>query len=284
MQKIGEILVAAGIVAVPLMLFSVVAIALIAERIVFWYRVNRRQGRVVRTALELYREDPSLAQEKLERNIDLPIARIFLEVMNLEDAEPDEVALAIDGATQAEIPVVKRFNNIFDTIVTLSPLLGLLGTVLGLIRSFGSLDLGSIGGAGTTNVTSGISEALTSTAFGLVVAVFTLFFANTFRGLYLRQFALIQEYSAELELLYRRHRKQRLAPSTPDSSTPDPLPSEVSTPESPQPEITQSNPTELEIAEPETPQPEPLQSEVSKSDAPDPARHNSEVSHETAYH
>lgn len=191
MQRLSEILMAAGIVAIPLLLFSITAIALVVERIVFWARLNRRQERVIKDVLVLYRDDPQLAIEKLDRNVDLPIARIFLKALSLEDAEPEEFALAIDGATQAELPVLKRFNNIFDTIVTLSPLLGLLGTVLGLIRSFSALNLGDIGGTKTAGVTSGISEALVSTAFGLVVAVFTLFFANVFRGFYLRQLALI---------------------------------------------------------------------------------------------
>lgn len=208
MQKLGEIVITAGIVGIPLLLFSIVAIALIIERLVFWTRVIRRQDQVIKTALNLYRDQPKLAIEKLQRNIDLPIARIFLEAMMLEDGEPEEFALAIDGATQAEVPVLKRFTNIFDTIVTIAPLLGLLGTVLGLIQSFGSLNLGDVGGTKTAGVTAGISEALVSTAFGLVVALFTLFFANTFRGFYLRQLALIQERSAQLELLHRRHLKQ----------------------------------------------------------------------------
>jgi len=209
MQSLGEILVAAGIVAIPLLLFSITAIALVAERIVFWERLNRRQGRVIKDALMLYRDNPKLAVEKLDRNLDLPIARIFLKALSLEEAEPEEFALAIDGATQAELPILKRFSNIFDTIVTLSHLLGLLGTVLGLIRSFSALNLGDIGGTKTAGVTSGISEALVSTAFGLVVAVFTLFFANLFRGFYLRQLALIQEHAAELELIHRRHLKSQ---------------------------------------------------------------------------
>lgn len=208
MQKLGEILMAAGIVAVPLLLFSIVSTTLIGERIVFWYRVSRHQNQVVKTSLDLYRDEPGLAIEKLQRHVDLPIARIFLGAITLEDGEPEEFALAIDGAIQAEIPVLKRFSNIFDTIVTLAPLLGLLGTVLGLIQSFNSLNLGDVGGTKTAGVTSGISEALVSTAFGLVVALFTLFFANTFRGFYLRQLALIQECSAQLELLHRRHLKR----------------------------------------------------------------------------
>lgn len=208
MQRLGEILISAGIVAIPLLAFSIVALALIVERTVFWYRINRRQEKVIKEALTLYREDPALTIAKLERNVDLPMARIFLEALSLEDAEPDELALAIDGATQAEVPNLKRFNSVFDTIVTLSPLLGLLGTVLGLIQAFSALNLGDIGGTKTVGVTTGISEALTSTAFGLIVAVVTLFFANTFRGFYLRQLAMIQEHSAELELLHRRRHKQ----------------------------------------------------------------------------
>lgn len=208
MQKLGEILMAAGIVAIPLLVFSIVAISLTIERMVFWVRLLRRQNLVVNTALELYRTQPDLAIEKLERHLDLPLARILLQAMTLEDGEPEEFALAIDGAIQAEIPVLKRFTNIFDTIVTIAPLLGLLGTVLGLIQSFSSLNLGDVGGAKTANVTAGISEALTSTALGLVVALLTLFFANTFRGFYVRQLALIQERSAQLELLHRRHLKR----------------------------------------------------------------------------
>lgn len=100
--------------------------------------------------------------------------------------------------------MLKRFQNIFDTIISLAPLLGLLGTVLGLIYSFKSLNIGDVGGSRTAGVTSGISEALVSTASGLVVAIFTLLFANTFRGLYQRQIARIQEYGGQLELLYRR--------------------------------------------------------------------------------
>ena len=95
-------------------------------------------------------------------------------------------------------------------------MLGLLGTVLGLIASFASLNLGDVGGSQTANVTGGISEALVSTAAGLIVAIFTLLFANTFRGMYQRQMALIQEYGGELELLYRRRyeRGERIHAST----------------------------------------------------------------------
>ena len=175
---------------------------MIAERLWFWFRVNRRQKRVVREVLRLYQHDSDVAIRKLQQNADLPIARIFLEALELNHPSPEKFRIALESAAQAEIPTLKRFSTAFDTIISLSPLLGLLGTVLGLITSFASLNIGDVGGTKTAGVTAGISEALVSTASGLVVAIFTLMFANTFRGFYLRQIALIQEYGGQIELLY----------------------------------------------------------------------------------
>lgn len=206
---ISNLFAAGGVVMWPLLGFSVLGIALIAERVAFWFRVNRRQGRVVREVLNLYRRDNVVgALDKLQQNADLPIARIFLAALELENPNPEEFRLALESEAQAEIPVLKRFNNVFDTIISVAPLLGLLGTVTGLITSFSSLNLGDVGGSKTTGVTAGISEALVSTATGLVVAIFILLFANTFRGLYQRQIARIQEYGGQLELLYRRRYEQ----------------------------------------------------------------------------
>ncbi|MDY7023381.1 MAG: MotA/TolQ/ExbB proton channel family protein [Cyanobacteriota bacterium] len=194
----------AGIVAWPLLAFSVVAIALVIERGYFWFRTWRRQSQVVRDALKLYKAYPERAIDLLQLNVDLPIARIFLEALELDNPNPEEFRLAIESAAQAEIPTFRRFSTVFDTIIAISPLLGLLGTVLGLITAFSSLQIGDIGGSSTTGVTGGISEALASTVLGLVVAIFTVLFANTFKGFYKRQIALIQEYAGQLELLYRR--------------------------------------------------------------------------------
>ncbi|MBN3880178.1 MULTISPECIES: MotA/TolQ/ExbB proton channel family protein [unclassified Nostoc] len=202
---IQNLFAAGGVVMWPLLAFSVLGVALIIERVRFWVRINKRQSRVVRDVLNLYRLDNLVgAMDKLQKNADLPLARIFLAALELEEPNPEEFRLALESESQAEIPVLKRFQNLFETIISLAPLLGLLGTVLGLIASFASLNLGDVGGSKTTNVTAGISEALVSTASGLIVAIFILMFANTFRGLYQRQIALIQEYGGQLELLYRR--------------------------------------------------------------------------------
>ncbi|BDI14898.1 hypothetical protein ANSO36C_07000 [Nostoc cf. commune SO-36] len=204
-MEISNLFIAGGIVMWPLLGFSLLGVALIIERIIFWVRINNRQNKVVREVLQLYRLDNVVgALDKLQKNADLPISRIFLAALELEEPTPEEFRLALESEAQGEIPLLKRSQNIFETIIGLAPLLGLLGTVLGLINSFASLNIGDVGGTKTAGVTSGISEALVSTASGLVVAIFTLLFANTFRGLYQRQIAWIQEYGGQLELLYRR--------------------------------------------------------------------------------
>jgi biopolymer transport protein ExbB len=109
----------------------------------------------------------------------------------------------------AEVPLLKRFNTVFDTVITVAPFLGLLGTVTGIIQILSSIQLGDIGGTDTQGVGQGIAEALYSTAFGLIVAIPTLLISNVFRSLYLRQLSKIQEYGGELELLHRQRQEMQ---------------------------------------------------------------------------
>jgi biopolymer transport protein ExbB len=204
-MSISAIFSAGGVVMLPLLAFSLLAIALILERIAFWQKITKRQHRLTREVLYLYPRDPQAALQKLEQNSDLPIARVFLAALELEQPTPEEFQLALESAAQAELPILNRFTSVFETIIGASPLLGLLGTILGLMQTFAALKIGDIGGSKTAGVTGGLSEALISTAYGLCVALFTLLFANTFRGLYRRQLASIQEYGGKLELLYRRY-------------------------------------------------------------------------------
>jgi len=208
----GRIFAAGGIVMGPLLVFSLVAIALIIERLIFWCRLNRRQRQVMQDILRIYRQEPVDVYAKLRQNVNLPIARIFMEALEIEGASPKQFHLALASAMQAELPHLRRFNTVFATIISVAPLLGLLGTILGLITSFDALQLGDVG-ANANLVTGGIGEALVSTAAGLVVAIGTLLFANLFRGLYKRQIALIQEYGGQFEILYETHyeRQRQLA-------------------------------------------------------------------------
>ena len=185
----------------PLLGLSIFSLAMILERSLFWFRLARGQEKILKKVLTFYQEDPEMAHMTLKRHQHLPMARIFLAALSLKRPTPEKFRLALESAAQAEMPLLKRFSNSFETVTSVSPLLGLLGTVLGLIASLASLRIGDIESSQAAGVTGGISEALTSTATGLVIAIVTLFFASTFRGLYLQQIALIQEFGGQLELL-----------------------------------------------------------------------------------
>ena len=131
-----------------------------------------------------------------------------MSALSLDQATPEEFKLALESAAQAEIPLLKRFSTVFETVVGLAPLLGLLGTILGLISALSSVQIGDVGTTRASGVTAGIGEALVSTALGLVVAMVTLLFANLFQGLYRRQRAAIADYGGRLEIAYRQYYRQ----------------------------------------------------------------------------
>jgi biopolymer transport protein ExbB len=194
-----------GVVMYPLLFASMMVVTLAIERLYFWFKIGRRQKPLIRTILDLYQQRSPLVIDRLEREQDLPIARIFLSAIAIKDATPEEFCLAMESEAHQEIPILRRFNNIFDAIIGLAPLFGLLGTILGLINSFSALKIGTGGGSGTSTVVAGISEALVSTASGLVVAILASICANLFRGLYQRQLSQIQASTGQLELIHRRH-------------------------------------------------------------------------------
>ncbi|HSM83200.1 MAG TPA: MotA/TolQ/ExbB proton channel family protein [Nodosilinea sp.] len=199
---------AGGVVMVPLLLCSLLTLALAVERGWFWWRVSREQRGLVPQVLSMFDQSPQRAIAKLKQYPQLPIARIFLAALTLGDATPEEFRLALESAAQAELPLLKRFQTLFETVVGIAPLLGLLGTVLGLMRTFSTLRLGETAGPAAQGVTAGVSEALISTAAGLVVALGALLLTNLFQGLYRRQRAFIQAAGGKLEILYRRAQRQ----------------------------------------------------------------------------
>lgn len=99
---------------------------------------------------------------------------------------------------------MRRGDKLLEAVITIAPLLGLLGTVLGLISSLSSIRLGDLGTSATSNVTLGIAEALIATASGLVVAIVTLAFYRLFQAFLFQQVKVFHRAGNELELIYRR--------------------------------------------------------------------------------
>lgn len=204
-MEITKLFNAGGIVMYPLLMASIIVVTLAIERIYFWVKIGRRQQPLIRMVLDLYRQQSPLVFDRLDRDRDLPIARIFSAAISLKAATPEEFRLALESEAHQELPNLRRFNSVFDAVISLAPLFGLLGTILGLIESFSALKIGTGGGSSTTPVIAGIGMALVATASGLVVAIIASICANLFRGLYQRQLAQIQASTSQLELLHHRH-------------------------------------------------------------------------------
>jgi len=122
----------------------------------------------------------------------------------LDNPDPEVFHLALETGADDELSQMRKGDKILEGVIALSPLLGLLGTVLGLIRSLGSISLSDLGTASTTGVTLGIGESLISTAVGLVVAIIAVVFYRLFQAFWANQVRIFRKAGSDLELIYRQ--------------------------------------------------------------------------------
>jgi biopolymer transport protein ExbB len=185
-----------GIVMIPLLICSVISVTVIAER--YWVLRHLRSGAidVDTTILTLVAEGSLAAAMRVATRSWHPIARVLLAGLENKDLSPSR---AMEGAARAEMGQLKRYLPILDTIITLAPLLGLLGTITGMISAFGIMS--EAGLAQPHNVTGGIAEALIATATGLLIAIMTLVPYNYFNAKVEQFITLMEERATRLELL-----------------------------------------------------------------------------------
>jgi biopolymer transport protein ExbB len=166
-----------GIIMYPIVAVLVIAVAVILERLVWWtVQTARRDPNQLDKVYAALEEGDVPAAINLARDSKDPLVRTVWHGLNHVHAS---VEGALQVATGVEIQRAGRFMSVMDTTITLAPLLGLLGTVTGIMGSFnfvGNADLAP------TKVSGGIAEALIATACGLGIAIFTLIFFNFFNA------------------------------------------------------------------------------------------------------
>ncbi len=197
-----------GIVMWPLLLISITSLACILERFSYWKNLIKKDDEKLLITVEKYSNINYKNDINKNLNNLIPLEKVLFNTIQiidkcfLIDKKNIDVKLALEISIQSIQSEFGKFSNLFSTIITISPLLGLLGTVLGLINSFAFIKLGE-SGANVKEVTGGISEALISTATGLIIAIITLIFSNYFNSLWKRQNAILNQYCGKFELLYR---------------------------------------------------------------------------------
>ena len=198
-----------GISVIPLGIASIASLSITLERGYFWYKTKKGQNSLKRRLLEQCFVD---GQNWLQLRADERGHIMTKFVQKATIPKPNNLEQLRDSCElNLEIlePELSRYENALGTIISIAPLIGLLGTVLGLIRSMSGLTLQAISES-NANVMAGISEALISTAAGLTVAITTLIANNLFKSFRRSQLHALQALSLEIESKFKaEHIKDR---------------------------------------------------------------------------
>lgn len=184
----------------PLLFCSIVSLALIIDRTLYWFRERRqRDGRMVEEILRLaeagnFEDAIGVSTGPFDVG-----ARVLSEGLRGREYGVRE---SLEIAARTEIERMKWGMTVLDTIITLAPLLGILGTVLGIIESFDVL--GRMGIENPRAVTGGIAQALITTAAGLFVAIMTLIPFNIFVGKVENTTTYLEKVTTALEIACRK--------------------------------------------------------------------------------
>lgn len=189
----------------PLLALSILSLSTIIERLWFWVSILMNEREIVNRVLEAARNDWAVAADIARMAGDQPIGRFLYAPLRLQNPDPELFQLALEANADEELASMRRGDKILEAVIALAPLLGLLGTVIGLIISMRSIRLGDIGTTAIEGATTGIGEALISTATGLIVAIVTLAFYRLFQGFLFNQTKVFRRAGNDLELLYRQH-------------------------------------------------------------------------------
>jgi len=179
--NIIQIIQQGAIATYPLIIMSVISLTVVFERLWSLRNIVSATLRITDSIIEPTRKGQrDLAIAICKQNSNCPAGRIFLNVLERDTAGRADVASS--AATEAmfeETQKLKKHLWILGTVASSAPFIGLLGTVVGIIKSFESMAVAGTGGFAV--VAAGISEALVATALGLGVAIIAVIFYNYFQ-------------------------------------------------------------------------------------------------------
>jgi biopolymer transport protein ExbB len=195
-----NVFIRGGPVMYPLLACSIIALTVIIERLLFWIREDMRRNQpLVDHILELCQMgDWNAVRERVAGSKDYVTRILVSGILHKEFS----MAKAMESAAAEEIKRMRRFIGVLDTMITVAPLLGIFGTVLGIISSFDLL--GASGIEHPEAVTAGIAQALITTAAGLGIAILSVFPYNYFNTRVENAGLTIERYATSLEIVYEK--------------------------------------------------------------------------------
>ncbi len=200
-----ELIVRGGVLMWPILLCSIVALTIIIERFLALRRADVDAREFMDAMRQVLRQDR--VQEALEQcdESNAPIARIMKAGILKHNRPKDDIREAIEDAARFEVPRLERYLSGLATCATVAPMLGLLGTVQGMIKCFAQIQ-NKRGQVSPADLAEGIGNALVATAAGLIVAIPALIVYNYFVTRVQGMVTEMEASSSELmDLLTRRH-------------------------------------------------------------------------------
>ncbi len=197
-----EIIENGGPVMYPLLACSLVVLTVIIERALFWLAIERRRNRPLMDEVLTLAQSEAWQQikDKTQGSEDHVIRVLTVGILHRDY----DMAKAMEAEAKHMVKKMARFMTVLDTMITVAPLLGIFGTVLGIISSFEMLGTGGI--ADPKLVTGGIAQALITTAAGLGISIITVFPYNFFKSRIDHSIHGIEKYATSLEVVDQKLR------------------------------------------------------------------------------
>jgi biopolymer transport protein ExbB len=195
-----HIFISGGPVMYPLLACSIIVMTVIIERIIFWIGMDKKRNKaLVDEVLDLCRTGSWETIRVNTKGSKDYIIRILISGILHRDFS---MAKAMESAAAEEINRMQKYMAVIDTMITVAPLLGIFGTVIGIILSFEVM--GSSGIEHPHAVTAGIAQALITTAAGLGIAILSVFPYNYFNSRIEKAALDIEKYATSLEIVYEK--------------------------------------------------------------------------------
>ena len=189
-----------GPVMWPLLGCSLVVFTVIIERILFWITLERKRDRKRMDRILHLAEggDWDMIKQEAGESKDHVIRILAVGIMHRDY----DMGAAMEAETAILLQRMNSYMAVLDTMITVAPLLGILGTVLGIISSFNML--GTEGIADPKLVTAGIAQALITTAAGLIISITAVFPYNYFNSRIDKAVYVIEKYATSLEVVFKK--------------------------------------------------------------------------------
>lgn len=192
----------------PLLLCSVIVITIAIERLWYFFSHHGDLDEIKRVVLRLLEKDAPLDAIQYLQRINHPVARVLQAGLVSYGKDLPEMEQNLKDCGELEIRRMERGLALLNSIITAAPLLGLLGTVLGIIKSFQILSV-TEGLPSMTAISRGIAEALLTTAAGLIIAVPSLFILHWLNNFVQRRIDQMNLFSKDLLEAYRNRRPEQ---------------------------------------------------------------------------